>query len=911
MNQTPFIKSIGRFKTAKEQGQQCTHTRIGCSKLNILAGSYTINEKDEKEFKQNYINNIFKKSKNEFLTECQIRNDNAPILVDIDLRYSTAITERQHTDEEITSLIDLYTDEIKGLLNDNENIEFPVYIFHKPNVNKLEDKTKDGLHMKIGLKMNHSIQQILRNNVLKKIEEIWGHLPLNEEWGWDKVLDDGISKGHTNWQLLGSKKPSNEAYQLTHIYKASYVPDVDQFELIPFMFDQNYVFEHFDDFIARNPDHISYPFKPSVLDSIKKLRDKPIKRKPIIKPTISYDTIDYSTINNDSELDFAINSIIENSEKNNYEFKETHLYAMELPNTYYGPGSYDKWIRTGWALKNTDNKLFLTWVKLSSLSSEFSYTDIPDLYERWEDFEENNEDGLTNRSILYWVKNDNPTGYSKVKRESVDYFINASFAGATEFDIAQVLFKLFKDQYTCTSIKNNIWFKYENHRWVPNESGTSLRKAISTTLHSIYQDYSYKIMGILQTYNEGEEKWNELTKKSNKCGEIGLMCKKTDKKNNIMKEAQALFYDPKFEEKLDSNPYLLCCNNGVIDFKENCFRNGLPDDYLSMCTRIDYVPLRKCDTTSKSEIEEFMNQLFPIKELCRYMWDHLAACLLGTNENQTFNIYTGSGRNGKSKLTDLMAKMLGDYVGSVPITLVTRQRNVIGSVSPEIAQLKGKRYAIMQEPTKGDVLNEGVMKQITGGDRLDARGLYKDAISFIPQFDLVTCSNTLFEINSNDDGTWRRIRKCDFKSYFSENPVEGDPDRPYQFKIDKQLDKKFSKWKVVMLSMLTDLSFKNKGIVIDCDTVLEASNQYRESKDYLANFIKDKIIVEQGRGIKQTELQETFKIWYAGVYDKNIPKGRELIDYMDKKYKKRIKSKWMNVRINYENDDDDDESECE
>ena len=39
--------------------------------------------------------------------------------------------------------------------------------------------------------------------------------------------------------------------------------------------------------------------------------------------------------------------------------------------------------------------------------------------------------------------------------------------------------------------------------------------------------------------------------------------------------------------------------------------------------------------------------------LREYMWEHLASTLLGTIENQTFNIYTGSGANGKSKLVEL------------------------------------------------------------------------------------------------------------------------------------------------------------------------------------------------------------------------------------------------------------------
>ena len=53
------------------------------------------------------------------------------------------------------------------------------------------------------------------------------------------------------------------------------------------------------------------------------------------------------------------------------------------------------------------------------------------------------------------------------------------------------------------------------------------------------------------------------------------------------------------------------------------------------------------------EIKEFMQKLFPIPDLYRYMWDHLSSCLIGANKNQTFNVYHGSGSNGKSIIGDL------------------------------------------------------------------------------------------------------------------------------------------------------------------------------------------------------------------------------------------------------------------
>ena len=84
-----------------------------------------------------------------------------------------------------------------------------------------------------------------------------------------------------------------------------------------------------------------------------------------------------------------------------------------------------------------------------------------------------------------------------------------------------------------------------------------------------------------------------------------------------------------------------------------------------------------------------------------------------------------------------MTKVLGDYKGTVPITLITQKRPGIGGTSSEIVQLRGVRYAVMQEPSKGDKINEGIMKEITGGDPIQGRALFKETVTFIPQFKLV------------------------------------------------------------------------------------------------------------------------------------------------------------------------------
>ena len=143
---------------------------------------------------------------------------------------------------------------------------------------------------------------------------------------------------------------------------------------------------------------------------------------------------------------------------------------------------------------------------------------------------------------------------------------------------------------------------------------------------------------------------------------------------------------------MDTNKYLLCFNNGVIDFTNKVFREGYPEDYITKSTKINYIPYD--DTNEEfirtaNEIDIFMNKLFPIADVNRYMRDHLASCLIGANKNQTFNVYHGSGSNGKSIIADLMSVTLGEYKGTVPITLVTDVRGKIGGTSDEVLKLKG------------------------------------------------------------------------------------------------------------------------------------------------------------------------------------------------------------------------------
>jgi P4 family phage/plasmid primase-like protien len=896
-----------------------THTRIGNKDLNIYGGSYIIPQESLPEFNALYYDHVFVKKKKEYLTEKQMEKK-CPILVDFDFRYNYDVETRQHDKDCIVDMISLYLDELKEYFLFEENKSIDIFIFEKPDVNRLTDKTltKDGIHMMICMEMDHVLQTMLREKMIEKLQEIW-ELPFINSW--ESVLDEGISKGITNWQLFGSRKPDNEAYELTNHFIASFDKNDGEFMMTEYAVEDFDMKNNFYKLTARNTNIPSFELNPKIIDEYnKRLENKNSKIKKtnstskvklnlLVEEDKNEDEeyISIDEITNKETLTKAMDLILNRLKPNEYIVKETHMYTQILPPKYYEPGSHYLNRQVAFALKRTDERLFLSWIMLRSKASDFDYSTIPALYSDWKKYFNTNKSGVTRKSIMYWAKQDAFEEYEKVLETTVDYYIEITLESQAEWDIAYVLYQKYKDRYVCVSYdKKGVWYVFKNHKW-ELDKGLSLRLAISKEIHNLYSIRRTNLESEYHHYQQSDDRSEYLKKKLKSLSDVMQKLKKTDGKNNIMREAAEIFYDDDFIKNMDTNKHLLCFNNGVIDFRTKEFRDGYPTDYITKTTRINYSPFTPENYPEiVAQINDFMDKLFPIKELNTYMWNHLASCLIGVNKNQTFNVYHGSGSNGKSILADVMSAVLGDYKGTVPITLVTEKRSAIGGTTSEIMQLKGIRYAVMQEPSKGVKLNEGIMKELTGGDPIQGRALYCESETFEPQFKLVVCTNNLFDIESNDDGTWRRIRKCDFVSKFIDDDEQHTDETPYVFKKDKSLKERIPEFAPVFASMLVKIAFETEGNVPDCEYVLNASNRYRIGQDHIAAFVLENIVKtgDNKDRIKKQELAQTFKYWFTQEQgNKKMPKGEELYMYMDKKFGFHKPTGWHGVKILYNTDD--------
>ena len=391
--------------------KEITHTRIPSVELNIYGGSFNIGTDELPLFYKLYYENVFVKGRKEYLTEKQLNNGTGPLLIDFDFRYDISVTKRQHTQEHIQDMIQLYLEELKEFFIFEENKPFPIFVMEKPTVNRVVDKnlTKDGIHMIMGIQIDHTLQLMLRERILKKLGDIW-ELPLTNDW--DGVLDEGISKGCVNWQMYGSQKPGNEAYRLTYFITAEIDKTDNEFMTVPKNVKEFDLSKDLCLLSAQYSKNMKFEMNPKIMAEYNKRQEsQPNKIKKsgskgkinLVLEEEDDSNIQLGDINNQETLVKAVDKIMNSLRINEQNIREIHEYTQILPEKYYKPGSHVLNRQVAFALKHTDERLFLSWVLLRSKASDFDYGSIPSLYQLWKYQFNKRPDGVTKRSIMYNV----------------------------------------------------------------------------------------------------------------------------------------------------------------------------------------------------------------------------------------------------------------------------------------------------------------------------------------------------------------------------------------------------------------------------------------------------------------------------------------------------------------------------
>ena len=438
--------------------------------------------------------------------------------------------------------------------------------------------------------------------------------------------------------------------------------------------------------------------------------------------------------------------------------------------------------------------------------------------------------------------------------------------------VANVVFLLYKD---CMGHNGNTssekgWYQFVDGKWITGSDSLSYNLS-----HHAIKYYRKALKLYTNCTQISTDNKNQKIKRVNKLidqlGNHGF-------KTGVLREASILFVrnNRKFESKLDANPTLVGFDNGVYDLDAGEFRQLQAQDYVTMTTGYDYVPLNKNSKTYK-EIMKFLSQILPIPAVREYVLQTLGTYIDGSFSEEKFHIWTGSGGNGKSKLIELIEMAYGEYAGRMPVALITNKRQQSNQASSEIASNVKKRFCSFQEPNADEKINVGLMKELTGGDKITVRQLYGQQFEFKPQFKLVLCCNKIPEIPTDDEGTWRRIRVVEFISKFVKKP---DPKIPYQFPRDINLPKKLFEWKAMFMSIMLDYHRKfQEGEFVEPDEVTQFTKDIQTENDPLKYFAGQ--YITQGEAsdyIIGKELMLRYEAWYREYKGRDVPNKLKVKD---------------------------------
>jgi putative DNA primase/helicase len=183
-------------------------------------------------------------------------------------------------------------------------------------------------------------------------------------------------------------------------------------------------------------------------------------------------------------------------------------------------------------------------------------------------------------------------------------------------------------------------------------------------------------------------------------------------------------------EQLDGNPWILNCLNGTVDLKTGTLYPHRREDLCTKRLNIPFDPQATCPHWDqflwrimggpKPDAEGHEGTLTERAEraerLIGYLQRSVGYSLTGVIREQILQFMYGTGDNGKSTYSEVLAALMGDYYQKAPQELLMRKaRQQVGGPSPELARLCGVRLVIAQEVDEKHRLNEAQVKDLTGG----------------------------------------------------------------------------------------------------------------------------------------------------------------------------------------------------
>lgn len=754
----------------------------------------------------------------------------------------------------------------------NENI-FDAYLLKKPIASPVkEGYSSDGFHLHYPNLILTAVERYLvydkvKNKIIKKglfddkKDKVYGDF--NESFFDSRVIKINA------WFMYGSGKKINGqyyAYEVKYAFNKSlepieYIKD-DYLNLVKL-------------FSIRHKEHLrEVEFKKDKKE-LEEIEQKYVKKKK------SVDDFFVKNDKNDKNNNNKQINMVGNKNDAMYQLddvKEAKKLVKLLSPKRASP--WESWIRVGWALFNISPTLLNEFVEFSKTCTIKNQYQEGCCEKIWEDcLQRGSSDGFNIPSLHKWAKQDNKEGYDSYKLDKINKLLDEGDI-KTDFDVATIIYEYYRHEFICASIKKKSWFQFYNHRWNVIEEGYGLSLKISREMPKEFAKL-YSLYIIKST--EAQQQDRDINgKKAKDIHSVILNLKNKAYKDRIIAEAGNLFYDKNFIRQLNENPYLVGFNNGVFDLKNGKFRDGQPEDLISKTCGYDYIEYNG-DEKVLEDIESFYEKIQPSEDVNLLLKCYAASFFEAGNKDQKIAIMIGVGSNGKGTWFDLVDGTLGEYYATIASTVFTQKRGSSSNATPELANKYDTRALGFQEIDSDDKFHMGLLKSMTGQDKMEVRPLYGDPFSYVPKYKIFAAMNVEPVIESDDNGTWRRILKIDFPTIFKSNPK-----RPNERKGDPDIREKIKGWyqghSWLLLNKYYKIYKKNKGIEnLIPESVRLSVEKYKNDSNIFLEFFSANINVDQSSKLEKSVVWLMFKEWYTESYNiKSSASNKKLFTFFEK-----------------------------
>jgi len=311
---------------------------------------------------------------------------------------------------------------------------------------------------------------------------------------------------------------------------------------------------------------------------------------------------------------------------------------------------------------------------------------------------------------------------------------------------------------------------------------------------------------------------------------------------------------------LDLDPWLLGCENGVVDLRTGRLRPHRRGDHLTRSTRVAYNP------EARSELwEKVREKALPASSLRDFVQRCAGETAVGGSGADVMLLIHGPTRTAKGTVEGAVAAALGDYAITAGLEDLAERSRASSGPRPELVRLRGARMVSVYETSKRLRLSASLIKTLAGSDPICARGLHRDPIEFQPTFTLWLACNFRPRLPSDDDAVWERMREIPFRVEIPES--ERDPE------VRRRLREDPRERAAVLAWIIQGALLRQRDGLAPPTAVREATAAYRAEMDPLGPFLRDRCELAPDAHVGATELLLAYEQWCKDSDEKPL-KGK-------------------------------------